>query len=123
MVKHQKVSTYYENDCRLGQPLDLVAFPNNGPTYHPRSIVELAVVFGSQEVGCPSQADSVANGSQSSPGNGISRYKNKRSFTCPKLNTNTSFLSNITREAYNIKKLFRRKQIMSLSKFYLSFKL
>ena len=84
-----------------------MALPRDGATYCPRRVVESrqgkAVVLGSKEVSSPSQASSVANISQSTPGYGILKCKNKRCLICPKPNTKTNFLSNVILKTYNIK--------------------
>ena len=93
----------------------------NTATYFPRSAVDSRqgkdVVYGSEEVGSTSQAGSIANGSQSTPGYGILKCKSKIYLTCPKLNVNPNFLSNVTQKT---SKSFQRKYSMPQSKSYLS---
>ena len=61
--------------ARLEKTSGLAGPPRNDATYYPKSDVESqkgkAVVLGSEEVGSPYHAGSIANGSQSIPGCGI----------------------------------------------------
>ena len=84
----------------MGQSSGLVASPRDFTIYCLRMVVDnrqgKVVVLGFEEVGSPSQAGSIDSGSQSSPGYGILKCKNKRCLTCLKLNINTNFLSTVT---------------------------
>lgn len=85
-----------------GQSPGLVASSRDDATYRPSRVVESqqfkAMVFGSEQDGNPSQAGSIAKGSQSTLGYGVLKCKNKRCITCTKLNVNKNFLPNVTQK-------------------------
>ena len=92
--------------AKLGQPPGLVASPRDDEGNRPRRVTEYrqgnAVVAGHEGVGSPSPTCAVAIGSQSTPGFGIFKCKDKRCFTSPKYITEHNFKSNITKKRYNI---------------------
>lgn len=87
--------------ARLGQSSGLVAYPRDGAVNYLRTVADSrqskVVGFRYEEVGL-FQVSSIANGVQSTPGFGILNCEINRSLTCPKLNVNTHFFSNVTKK-------------------------
>ena len=88
--------------ARLGHLSDLIPIFRNGKGHFPRKVAVspqgIAVVVGHEEVGSLSARCTATKGSQSFPGFGIFKCKDKRCITCPKYITEHKFKSNITQK-------------------------